>query len=233
MESPSTGETMASKSPAAEHARALTREPRLPGQRRRRGPSPSVLPLTRGRPKPMSTRAQALRSARREILSSWTTRASGSAPVTLRTRTCSGPPALRLLRVSLRRPGRLLVHRRHRTRRSGAASDERCSHPHHGEAVDAPRGPEELGLEGVALTGLRLRVPCGVRGRRRRARWVHVFAGRAERGAVRPEPGEMDAVEWLAPDDVDALIAGDRATTPWFEIAWPKVRAAREAGRII
>lgn len=134
--------------------------------------------------------------------------------------------------------GRLLVHRRHRTKAlwGGFWTNSCCSHPHHGEAVEraaARRSREELGLEGVALTEL---FAYGYRaefeGVGVEHEWVHVFAGRVEQSAVRPEPGEMDAVEWLAPEDVDALIAGERATTPWFEMAWPRVRAAHEAGGI-
>ena len=101
------------------------------------------------------------------------------------------------------------------------------------ERAAARRSGEELGLEGVALTEL---FAYGYRAEFEDVgvehEWVHVFAGRVEQSAVRPEPGEMDAVEWLAPDDVDALIAGERATTPWFEMAWPRVRAAHEARRI-
>lgn len=134
--------------------------------------------------------------------------------------------------------GHMLVHRRHRQKPlwGGFWTNSCCSHPHFGEAVERAavrRAGQELGLSSPALAELfayEYRAEfedIGVE-----HEWVHVFGGRAERDAVEPEPTEMDAVQWLTPHEVDALIAGEMPTSPWFELAWPRVREALEAGRI-
>lgn len=134
--------------------------------------------------------------------------------------------------------GRLLVHRRHGFKPlfGGSWTNSCCSHPYHGEAVaDAAvrRVGQELGREGQSL--------CELFAYEYRAEfedvgveheWVHVFAGRAEESELAPHPDEMDGVRWLAPDEVEALIASEELTSPWFELAWPRVREALEAGRI-
>jgi len=130
--------------------------------------------------------------------------------------------------------GRLLVHRRAPGKAlwGGFWTNSCCSHPRAGEDVeDAARRrvAEELGLAadagGSALEPL---FEYAYRAEFEQVgvehEHVHVFRGRCEPADLAPDPGEMDAVRWLAPDEVDALIAGDEPTTPWFALAWARVR---------
>lgn len=130
--------------------------------------------------------------------------------------------------------GRLLLHRRAPAKAlwGGFWTNSCCSHPRAGEQVAAAamrRVAEELGLRADAGGGALEPLfeyayraefeDVGVEHEH-----VHVFRGRCEPAEIAPDPDEMDAVRWLAPDEVDALIAGNEPTTPWFELAWPRVR---------
>lgn len=130
--------------------------------------------------------------------------------------------------------GRLLIHRRAPGKAlwGGYWTNSCCSHPRAGEAVDAAarrRIAEELGAtapsEGGALEPLfeySYRAEFGAVGVEHEH--VHVFRGRCAPEDLAPDPDEMDAVRWLAPDGVDRLIDGDAPTTPWFELAWHRIR---------
>ena len=124
---------------------------------------------------------------------------------------------------------RMLVHQRHALKPLWGSywSNSCCSHNYHTEAVPAAakrRVRQELGIE-VPLTELFTYeyraefLHVGVE-----HEFVHVFVGRADPENVEPAEHEIDELRWLAPEDVDALIAAEERVTPWFAKAWPRVR---------
>ncbi|MEL6907467.1 MAG: isopentenyl-diphosphate Delta-isomerase [Planctomycetota bacterium] len=135
--------------------------------------------------------------------------------------------------------GRVLVHRRAADKAlwGGFWTNSCCSHPRPGEApVDAAarRVREELGAEAAGFVERLHHVyraafeDVGVE-----HEFVHVFTGRFAPERLAPAPGEVDGVRWLVPEEVDALLAGDEPTTPWFELAWPRLRAALENDPVV
>ena len=128
---------------------------------------------------------------------------------------------------------RLLVHQRTRTKAlwGGFWSNSCCSHPHHTEGTEAAvrrRVPQELGCE--VGEGLRELFTYTYRAEFLHVgvehEFVHVFVDRVDPDLVAPAQGEVEEVRWLALDEVDALIAGDEPTTPWFAEAWAQVRGS-------
>lgn len=133
--------------------------------------------------------------------------------------------------------GQLLVQRRHATKPlwPGYWSNSVCSHPRPGEPVAAAaerRVREELGVH-VALTRrfvYEYRADFGVIGTEHEV--VHVFVGKVSPDEVRPNPTEVAAWRMQSVTALDAALAardapdpseGD-AYTPWFRLAWPRVR---------
>lgn len=126
--------------------------------------------------------------------------------------------------------GRLLVHERapEKPLWAGHWTNSCCSHPRAGqglaEAVTV-RIQEELGAAGVVCEerfGYVYRAEFEGRGVEHE--YVHVMVGTVEPGALDPDPAEVAAHRFLGPDEVDALIASDTPTTPWFELAWARLR---------
>jgi len=126
--------------------------------------------------------------------------------------------------------GRLFVHQRFHGKALWGTywTNSCCSHPYHGEAVGAAakrRVGQELGVADPDLTelfGYEYRAEfedIGVE-----HEYVHVFVGTVNPALIAVAPEEVEEFRWLEPAEVDALIASDEDTTPWFEIAWPKVR---------
>jgi isopentenyl-diphosphate delta-isomerase len=128
--------------------------------------------------------------------------------------------------------GRVLLQRRAPAKRlwAGSWSNACCSHPLSGEdpaAAARRRLVEELDLDAPPEHLFRFvyRARDGERGSEYEN--CAVYAARtAEPGPEpRPDPAEVDAWEWLAPGEVDRRIAEDPdAFTPWFLLAWPRVR---------
>lgn len=125
--------------------------------------------------------------------------------------------------------GRLLVHRRAAAKAlwGGFWTNSCCSHPRPGEGPRAGalrRVREELG---ASLDALEPRFEYVYRAEFEAVgvehEFVHVFGGRVDPGAIDADPGELDALEWLAPAEVQALLDGPTPTTPWFELAWPRL----------
>ncbi len=126
--------------------------------------------------------------------------------------------------------GRLFVHQRFHGKALWGSywTNSCCSHPFHGEAIDAAakrRVGEELGVENAELSELfGYEYRAEFEGIGVEHEYVHVFVGAVDPASIKVAPKEVEEFQWLAPDDVDALIASEHRTTPWFEIAWPKVR---------
>ena len=129
---------------------------------------------------------------------------------------------------------RMLVHQRHALKPLWGSfwSNSCCSHNYHTERVPAAaerRVRQELGVE-VPLSELfsyEYRAEflhVGVE-----HEFVHVFVGRADPREVEPAENEIDELRWLAPDEVDALIAEEERVTPWFVKAWPRVKGEFKA----
>lgn len=126
---------------------------------------------------------------------------------------------------------RLLVHQRHSSKALWGSfwSNSCCSHPYDGEAIDAAavrRVRQELGpdlplYEMFSYVYRAEFLHLGVE-----HEFVHVFAGRVDPAVISPAEKEVEEIRWLDAEGVDSLIAGEDQTTPWFEMAWPRVRAA-------
>lgn len=126
--------------------------------------------------------------------------------------------------------GRLFVHQRAKGKAlwGGFWTNSCCSHPYHGEqtlVAAKRRVGQELGLMDADLTeifGYEYRAEFEGLGVEHE--YVHVFVGTVDPATIHAAKDEVADERWLAPDEVDALLASEQSTTPWFEIAWPKVR---------
>jgi len=127
--------------------------------------------------------------------------------------------------------GRALVHRRAASKYHfpGLWTNTCCSHPMPGESVaDGARRRlvEEMGLRAECVPRFAFQYeaadPAGGLIERE---LDHVCTAQSD-ADPRPDPAEADAWRWVEPDDLDAEIAASpESFTPWFKIAWPRVRA--------
>lgn len=105
-----------------------------------------------------------------------------------------------------------------------------CSHPRAGEEMhDATerRTREELGVVARLEFAYKFQYHAryGEIGSERELCWVYI--GRTRAGDVRPNPVEIAAWRFLAPEGVDDLIADERAdVAPWFRMEWLELRRA-------
>lgn len=127
---------------------------------------------------------------------------------------------------------RLLIQRRAGEKRlwPGYWANSCCSHPRAGEAMAEAckrRTFEELGTSpGLEFVyKFRYQVGYGDLGSEHELCWVHI--GRTAESEVRPNPSEIADWQFLAPDEVDALIADEHAlVAPWFRMEWRELRRA-------
>lgn len=126
--------------------------------------------------------------------------------------------------------GRLFVHQRAQAKAFWGTywTNSCCSHPYHGEPVGEAakrRVGQELGFENAELTELfAYEYRAEFKSLGVEHEYVHVFVGTVDPASITVDPLEVEEFRWLLPDEVDALIASNENTTPWFEIAWPQVR---------
>jgi isopentenyl-diphosphate delta-isomerase len=126
--------------------------------------------------------------------------------------------------------GRLVVQRRQSSKQLWPLywSNSCCSHPRAGEDVaDAARRRvrEELGVD-LPLTPAfhyEYRADFGAVGTEHEV--VHVFLGRVELGDLVPNPAEVADLRALARAELVVELADPTRTTPWFRIAWARLRA--------
>ena len=129
------------------------------------------------------------------------------------------------------RSGELLLQRRSAEKRlwGGYWSNSCCSHPRAGERLEEAlhrRLEQELGIDTALhhLFTFRYHARFGDAGSEREV--CSVWVGLHD-GPVAPNPHEIDAWRWIAPEALDAEIAEDPGRfTPWFLEEWPRVRAA-------
>lgn len=107
-------------------------------------------------------------------------------------------------------------------------SNSCCSHPRRGEGMEraiARRLEEELGLRCPLryLYKFRYQAPFGAAGSEHEL--CSVYAGTAD-ARVRPNPHEVAAWRWVAPDALDREIAAQpERFTPWLRLEWQRLRA--------
>ena len=108
-----------------------------------------------------------------------------------------------------------------------------CSHPRPGEGTEEAahrRLREELGFDCPLAERFRFeyRADCAAEGLTEHE-LDHVFTG-TYGGAVLPNPEEVGEVRWVEPAELDAEVRERPETfTPWFRIAYGRVRAAGAA----
>lgn len=126
--------------------------------------------------------------------------------------------------------GRLLLQQRAKGKRLWGEywSNTCCSHPRRGETMDVAihrRLQEELGLrcEFDFLFKFQYQAQYDAEGAENELCWV--YAGRSA-AAPQVNANEIAAVRYVAPDALDAEVAGRPAQfTPWFKIEWARIRA--------
>ena len=106
---------------------------------------------------------------------------------------------------------------------AGLWSNACCGHPRPGEAVVAAasrRLREEMGLECTLLRAGTVSYSIDVGGGLREDEFNHVLAGVVD-GAPQPDPAEVGAWRWMAPDDLRAAWQREPDTfTPWFGVVF-------------
>jgi len=126
--------------------------------------------------------------------------------------------------------GRLVVQQRQASKLLWPLywSNSCCSHPRAGEDVATAarrRVREELGVN-LPLTHAfhyEYRADFGRVGTEHEV--VHVFLGRVEEHELVPNPEEVADLRLLTRTELEAELADPTLTTPWFRIAWPRLRA--------
>lgn len=102
-----------------------------------------------------------------------------------------------------------------------------CSHPRPGERTEEAahrRLGEELGCDCALQERFQFeyRAESAAEGLTEHE-LDHVFTGICE-GPFHPNPEEVEAVRWVAPDDLaQELEAHPESFTPWFKLAWEQV----------
>lgn len=128
------------------------------------------------------------------------------------------------------REGRLLIQQRGSDKRlwPGYWANSCCSHPRAGEDMAEAtmrRMHEELGARTRLefIYKFQYQALYGDLGAENELCWV--YAGRADADEIQPNPAELDDWRYLAPEQVDALVADDSAeVAPWFRLEWRELR---------
>ena len=133
--------------------------------------------------------------------------------------------------------GRVLLQRRAAAKRlwPGGWSNACCTHPLPGETVEAAcrrRAREELGLEVEPRFAFRYTYAAAYRDVGVEREVCHVFTAVLSTADVAGDPAEVEATEWRdAADVLEALDRDPEAYTPWFRIAFRRLRAERFPAR--
>ena len=102
-----------------------------------------------------------------------------------------------------------------------------CSHLREGETFDSAiqrRMQEELGVQSEYRHLFDFRYRAEFANGLIEHEIDHVYLTEYD-GAITPDPDEIDEYRWIAFDDLDAWIQrSPEAFTPWFLIAYPRVR---------
>ena len=102
-----------------------------------------------------------------------------------------------------------------------------CSHPRPGESLDGAavrRLREELGITCDLTERFAFTYQASFDNDLHEHEFDHVFFGGFE-GDLHPDPQEVKALRWIAPDELDAeILAGPERFTPWLLICWEQVR---------
>lgn len=128
--------------------------------------------------------------------------------------------------------GRLLIQRRAADKRLWPLywANSCCSHPRAGEDTDEAtvrRTREELGVAAELEFVYKFCYQANYRdlGAEHELCWVYIGQTRAQQ--VRPNPSEIAEWRFLAPAEVDALVADEAASVaPWFRMEWRELRQA-------
>lgn len=126
--------------------------------------------------------------------------------------------------------GRLLIQQRAGEKRLWPLywANSCCSHPRSGEEMDGAtvrRTREELGVtaEVEFVYKFQYQASYGDLGAEHELCWVYI--GLTREDDVRPNPSEIADWEFLAPEEVDALVADESAdVAPWFRMEWRELR---------
>lgn len=109
----------------------------------------------------------------------------------------------------------------------GLWSNACCSHPRPGEPLEgaaARRLREELGITCGLTERFAFIYKASFDNDLHEHEFDHVFFGGFE-GDTRPDPQEVKALRWIAPEELDAeILAGPERFTPWLLICWEQVR---------
>lgn len=101
-----------------------------------------------------------------------------------------------------------------------------CSHPRPGEVVEQAahrRLKEELGFDCPLFERFSFIYRAGSKSGLIEYEFDHVLTG-AYGGQVRPDPHEVEHVDWLKPEDLSVKLAEDpESFTPWFRLAFMRV----------
>lgn len=126
--------------------------------------------------------------------------------------------------------GRLLLQQRHsgKYHSGGLWSNACCSHPRPGESVAAAaqrRMVEELGFACDVEPAFGFRYEATVGPGLTEHEYDHVFVATAPATTpMTPHPDEVDAVAWVAPDELCARVdERPDAYTVWFRMLLPRV----------
>jgi isopentenyl-diphosphate delta-isomerase len=129
--------------------------------------------------------------------------------------------------------GRVLLQRRASAKPlwPGGWSNACCTHPRPGEsALDAcrRRAREELGVDVEPSFAFRYSYAAAYRDVGIEREVCHVFTGSISDASLACDPSEVASTEWRdAVEVLDAIERDPDAYTPWFRIAFRRLRASR------
>nr|WP_268913603.1 isopentenyl-diphosphate Delta-isomerase [Corynebacterium uropygiale] len=125
--------------------------------------------------------------------------------------------------------GRMVLQRRAATKYHSPLllTNATCSHPRPGEPVEDAvrrRAAEELGahLEELREVGIVVYQVHDERSGLSEHEYNHVFAGRVDASALRPDPEEVDEIVLVTPEELEAR-RGSEPFTEWFSHVWERV----------
>ncbi len=126
--------------------------------------------------------------------------------------------------------GRLLIQQRAADKRLWPLywANSCCSHPRAGEDMNTAtsrRISEELGVSAALEFIYKFQYHARFEGLGSEHELCWVYIGRITESEVRPNPAEIADWKFLAPDQVDAVIADENApVAPWFRMEWRELR---------
>jgi isopentenyl-diphosphate delta-isomerase len=127
------------------------------------------------------------------------------------------------------RSGRTLLQQRAEGKyhSAGLWSNACCSHPRPGEGLASATSRrlfEELGITSDLIERFAFTYQASLGNDLLEHEFDHVFFGGFE-GDTHPDPEEVKALRWIAPEQLDAeILAGPERFTPWLLICWEQVR---------